>query len=824
MHNLSKDNNKNVIQQSVQDVMRDHYVNYAYETIQERALPNVNDGLKPVHLRILYSMDQLGLGPDSKTVKSARVVGDVLGKYHPHGDAAAYGALIYQSQPWNMRYPTIYVHGNIGNVDGDPPAAMRYTETRLTKYGKAMLGDLNKDVVDFKPNFDDTLQEPCLLGTLLPNLLANGVATGIACGFATCIPPHNLNELYDAIMFMIKKAIAGEDYSAVELLKFISAPDFPTGGIITDTKDMIKAIETGKGKIPLRAKYEIKEDKKTKYIEITELPYGVNKLKLVEKIEDMIVDKKIEGLKEIQDSSSGDNIKIKITLKRDANVDLVVNNLLAKTDLRININYNVLAINNNKDILQVGILECLENFIIHSMDVIRRRSGYDLNKLNHDILLLEGIAKAIEDIDETIRIIRFEDDPAAKLQETFELEEEQVKHILDMRIARLSKASVEKISEDLSAMYDRLPILVSLTQDDEAILKQLLVEFGEMKAKYGDARRTTIELENDLVIEDLIKDESLIVTCTSDGNIKSVPTAEYNKQHRAGKGNKGADTKDDEIIVDLFTVNSKDDLLFITNKGRCHTVKAYKLPKTTRTGKGKNLANFVSMEEDEYPVKTLATNLTDKERYLVLVTNNGLIKRLALTQLSNKFSITKIIGLTDNEVVDAVLAKDDEEIMIITEKGLSLRFNSGTVRPSGRSARGVKGIRLDEDDQTLSLINIYEDCRIMTVTKYGIAKATNESEFSAKSRGCKGIQCHKLSDKTGEIVAAYLLDQSNILVGTANSKIIRIDSSNVAHSGRVTAGTKLINLDKDDYVVAAACLPEEPEEGTEADESNGAEK
>ena len=812
---MSKDNN--IVEQNLQDTLKNFYINYAYETIEERAIPNINDGLKPVHLRILYSMNQLGLGANAKTLKCARVVGDVLGKYHAHSDSSVYGALITQSQDWVMRYPPIYVHGNNGGLDGDPAAAMRYTETRLTRYGEAMLNDLNKNIVDFQPNFDDTLTEPVVLGTLLPNLLANGTPAGIACGFATTVPPHNLNELYDAIIFMIQKALKDEEYTAADLLQFIKAPDFPTGGIITSIKDMPKAMSTGKGKITVRCKYEIKEDKKNTYIEITELPYLVNKLKLVESIEKIIADKKIEGLKEITDSSKGDDVLIRIDLKKNANADLIMKQLLAKTDLRVNVSYNIVAVNNDRDILtDIGILDCLEQFIIHSMTVVRRRSQYDLSKLNHNILILEGVQKAIENIDRVIEIVRTEDDPVLTLQNELELEEEQAKYVYDMKISRLSKVSEEKVETDLSDMYDQLPHLVGLVEDDEELLKQLIDEFTIMKDKYGDDRRTVIELEDEIELVDLVKDEELIVTITSDQNIKAVSTKEYNKQNRAGKGSQGAATKEDEIVTDLFSVNSKDDLLFITNTGRCHTIKAYKIPKVSRNARGKNLANFVSMEEGEHPIKTLATNLNDKERYLVLVTRKGQIKRLALAQLSNRFNVTKVMGLVDDdEIVDALLATDDEEVMVITANSMSARFNSNTVRPSGRAARGVKGINLSVDDAVIGIVSMHSEKEIVTVTKYGIAKATKEEEFASKSRGCKGIYCHKISDKTGPVVSAFILDNANILVATANGKTIRIDSENIAHSGRHTTGTKLINLDKDDFVVAVTCLPEEQVEEIE---------
>ena len=799
----------NIIRKSFQEIMKDFYVNYAYETIEERAIPNVNDGLKPVNLRILYAMYGLGVNNKAKTVKCARIIGDVLGKYHPHGDQSAYGAMVFQAQDWNMRYPTVHGQGNFGNIDGDPAAAMRYTEAKLTKYGDAMLQDLNKNIVEFRPNFDDTLTEPCRLGTLLPNLLANGCPTGIACGFATSIPPHNLSELYDAIEFMIKQALDDKEYTAKDLMKYINAPDFPTGGIVTSVKDMEKIIETGRGKIPLRAKYEIVENKKGTEIVITELPFQVKKQALVEKIEDIIYNKKIEGMKEIIDESEGIGVRIVIKLKKNVDPNIIMNHLLSKTDLKVNISYNIVALNNDREIMQIGILECLEHFIIHSMDIIRRRSQFDLDKLTHDMMLANGMKTAISNIDRVIEIIRTEDDPIEILKEELELNDEQAKYVYDMKISRLSKVSSNKLDEDIEAMNERLPILEGLTTDDEMILKQLIVEFKEMKKLYGDDRRTTIELENNIEIEDLIKDEDLIVTITSDKNIKSVSTSEYNKQNRAGKGVKGAETKEDETVVDLFKVNSKDDLLFITNTGRCHTIKAYKIPKTSKTSRGKNLANFITMEEGEHPITTLATNLNDKEKYLVLVTRNGQVKRLALGQLSTKYSVTKVMGLVEDEVVGALLAKEDEEIMVLTANSMSVRFNSNTIRPSGRAARGVKGIKLSESDSVIGVVSVKSESEIVTVTKYGIAKATKEVEFTPKSRGCKGIFCHKISDKTGEIISAFVLDEANILVATANGKTIRIDASNIAHSGRHTTGTKLINLEKDDYVVAITCLPEE---------------
>ena len=807
---------EHIIEKSVGDALAPRYKAYALAVIGDRAIPDVNTGLKPSGRKIIWDMYTHGMKNTDPEKKCAKVVGSVLATTYPHGDISLYDALTRLGQNWVMRYPLIDTTTSFGNRDGFKAAAYRYTTCHLSKYGDAVCKDIEKDTVDYMDNFDNTLKEPMTLPSLLPNFLANGT-NGIAVSMSTYVPPHNLTEIYDAILLMINKALKDEEYECSDVAKIMIGPDFPDGGIITSNKEWLKIISEGKGKVVLRCKYDIEEDKKhNKIIRITELPYQVNKLKLVNKIDDLRIDNKVEGIREVLDvTKRTENCNIQIKLKKGANPDLVMKHLLSKTDLQISINYNVKALLNGMP-KEFGILDCLEQFIIHSMEIVRRRSQYDLTKLNHNILILEGVQKAIENIDKVIYIVREEDNPIQSLQDELDLEEEQAKYVYDMKISRLSKVSEEKVETDLSNMYEQLPHLINLTKDDEVILKQLIEEFTEMKNKYGDERRTAIELEDEIELVDLIKDEELIVTITSDQNIKSVATNEYNKQKRAGKGSKGADTKDDELVVDLFTVNSKDDLLFITNTGRCHTIKAYKIPKVNKSSRGKNLANFISMEEGEYPIKTLATNLNDKERYLILVSKKGQVKRLALAQLSNRFNVTKVMGLVDDdEVIGALLAKDDEEVMILTANSLSTRFNSNTVRPSGRSARGVKGIKLSEDDEVVGILSMHSNTEVVTVTKYGIAKATKEEEFASKSRGCKGIFCHKVSDKTGPVVSAFILDNANILVATANGKTIRIDANNIAHSGRHTTGTKLINLDKDDYVVAVTCLPEEQIEEVE---------
>lgn len=807
---------ENIIKKELPLAFGPRYKSYALSVITDRALPDCRTGLKPSGRKIINDMYGQNLKSTSPEKKCAKVVGNVLGTVYPHGDSALYDALVRLGQPWNMRYPLIQTSTNFGSRDGDPAAAYRYTTCRLTRLGDAMCKDIEKDTVDMMDNFDGTLKEPVRLPNLWPNLLANGT-NGIAVSMATNIAPHNLTELYDAVIYMVNCAVNGEEYEPKDLARFIKGPDFPDGGIIINNKDWLKVIETGKGKVITKAKYEIVEDKKNTKIIITELPYQVNKLKLVNKIDELRVDNKIEGIKEVIDATGrGEACCVEITLKKGVDPRLVEKHLLAKTEMKTSFNYNIRVLINNFP-HEVGIMEALEEFIVHAMEVVRRRSTFDYNKINKQVHLLEGLEIALANIDDVIKTIQTEDNHKEILKEKYEFSEEQINHVLDMKLSKLSKTSIEKLERDKQDLVAQLEPLQAIIEDDIAALTKVREEFEEGKKTFGDKRRTAIEYEDEIEYEDLIKDEDLIITITSEGNIKSVPTKEYCVQGRAGKGNKGATVKDDEIITDLFMVNSKDDLLFITNTGRCHTIKAYKIPKTTRTGKGKNIVNYMSLEEGEYPIRTLATTLSDNDKCITMVTDKGQIKRIELKQLSTKFSVTKIIKLIEgHQIADAILTSNEDELMIATAQGMSVRFKASAVRPSGRSSQGVKGIRLAEEDYVIGMTEIVENCEIVTVTQLGIAKATNETEFAAKSRGCKGIKCHKLSDKTGVIVSCFILNQDDLLVGTADSKIIRISANNVARSGRTTTGTKLIKLAKGDAVVAAACLPaEDLEEGEE---------
>ena len=811
-----------IIEKNLGDAIAPRYKMYALETLAERAIPDIRDGLKPVHLRILCCMyNDLNLTHNHKTIKSAKVSGAVMGAYHPHGDS--YPTMIGMAQPWSMRYPIIEIQGNLGNIDGDPAAASRYTECRLTKYGEMMMADIEKNVVETRATYDDTNIEPVVASGLIANYLLNP-STGIACGFSTNTASHNLTEVYDALDYILEESIKEDGDVAIEkLLEIIQGPDFPTGATIVDNSDWYKIFTEGRGKVTIRAKYEIVTDKKKTYIKVTEIPYGVNKLKLVNSIEDKMQKGILTDIKEVIDASNEGLVNIQIILKKGANPDLVLSNLLAKTDLQTNFNYNMNTLL-DKQLNQTGILDCLYEFINHGLEIIKRRTEYDINKLNRRVLILEGIAKVLEDLDRTIEIIRTSSNPSEDLQNEFELEEEQANYILDMKLRRISNQDEEKVNEELSELYDRLPTLVQIVNNEKITMEVLKAELAEIKNKFGDARRTNIDLSTKATIstEDLVIDEDLIVTVTSEGNIKSVSASEYNTQKRGGKGNKGAKTKDDEDVVDLFSVHSKDDLLFITNIGRCHTLKAYEIPKVARSAKGKNVVNYLQLEEGEHPVSILATNIEEnKNNALTIITKQGRIKRIELNQLSNRFSYTKIITLLDNDgIVKALLAKDNDEVLIVTNKGLYVRFPANVVRPQGRSATGVIGInfKLEDDFVLTSTIRTDKD-ELVTVSELGIGKRASASEYNAsKNRGGKGFLFYKANDRTGNVAACITINnKEDLLLTTAKGQVIRIASSNVSLLSRTAMGTKLINLDKDDTVVSVAKIVPNKEDKDDAD-------
>ena len=808
-----------IIEKNLGDAIAPRYKMYALETLAERAIPDIRDGLKPVHLRILYCMyKDMNLTHSHKTIKSAKVSGAVMGSYHPHSDS--YPTMVGMAQPWNMRYPIIEIQGNLGNIDGDPAAASRYTECRLTRYGEMMMNDIDKNVVDTRATYDDTSVEPVVASGLICNYLLNP-STGIACGFSTNTASHNLTEVYNALIYILEESIKEDGEVEIErLLEFIQGPDFPTGAIIVDNNDWYKIFTEGKGKVTVRAKYEIVEDKKKTYIKVTEIPYGVNKLKLVNSIEDKIQKGILTDIKEVIDASNEDLINIQIILKKSANPDLVISNLLAKTDLQTNFNYNMNTLL-DKQLKQTGIMDCLYEFINHGLEILKRRAQYDVDKINKRILLLEGVIKVLEDLDTTIDIIRNHENSLDDLMNHFELEQVQAEYVLDMKLRRISNTDEEKVQNELDELYDRLPKLLDIINNETATIIALKEELEVIRDKFGDERRTSFDLSSKatITIEDLVVDEDLIITVTSEGNIKSVAASEYNTQKRGGKGNKGAKTKDDEDVVDLFSVHSKDDLLFITNTGRCHTLKAYEIPKVAKNAKGKNVVNYLQLEDGEHPVSILATNIEEnKNNALTIITKQGRIKRLELNQLSNKFSYTRIIKLLDNDdIVNALLAKETDEVLIVTNKGLYVRFPVETVRPQGRTATGVTGINFKiEDDFVLTSTIITDKDELVTVSELGIGKRASASEYTAsKNRAGKGFVFYKANARTGNVAACITINnKEDLLITTAKGLVIRIASDNVSLLSKSAMGTKLINLDKDDTVVSVAkVLPNKEEVG-----------
>lgn len=819
--------NNRILPIEIAEEMKKSYIDYSMSVIAGRALPDVRDGLKPVHRRILYSMNELNLTPDKPYRKSARIVGDVLGKYHPHGDSAVYLAMVRMAQDFSTRGLLVDGHGNFGSIDGDSPAAMRYTEARMSKLSLELLRDIDKETVDFTPNFDESLKEPSVLPARYPNLLVNG-SNGIAVGMATSIPPHNLNELYDACLYLIDNAHR-DDISVKEIMQYVKGPDFPTKGIIVDTKDLLKAFETGKGKITLRCKYEITKYEKDNAILITELPYQVNKAKLVEKIATLAKDDKIKYIKDVIDLSGKDGIEIYIVLKKAGDPMLTINKLLKLTDLQVNISYNMRALVNNQP-QQLGIIECLNYFLAHCTEILTKRTRHELNKINYRTMIIEGTLKATEEdmVDEVISVIKNaknSNEAIERLKELLEIEEIVAKHIWDMKLNAISNFNRERFEEEIEELYTKQRRCINILNDQSFMLKVLHEEISLLKDKYGDERLTQIDMgaNIDITEEDLIEDENLVVTISSEGLIKSVSEKEFNTQNRGGKGAKGAQIKDDEFIIELFTMNSKDDLLFITNKGRCHTIKAYKIPKSNKTQKGKSINNYISLEENEYPVSIIATKLTE-ESSIVFTTRKGIIKRLPINHLAKRGNVTKVITVKeDDDLVNALMVKENDEILLATALGMTIRIQvtEEQLRPMGRTAAGVKGIRLKEGDTVVDSTIVSNDKMILSITEFGMGKTTKSSEWNIQKRGGSGTKGHKISDKTGKITSCLSVSvDDEIFVGTEEGQIIRLAVSSLASSSKCTTGSKVIRLNGEDKTISATIAPLKEEDTLEEDIDN----
>jgi len=791
------------------------YLNYAMSVIVDRALPDVRDGLKPVHRRILFGMNELGLHYNKAHKKSARLVGDVLGKTHPHGDQSVYEAMVKLAQDFNMRYPLVDGQGNFGSIDGDGAAAMRYTETRLSKIGQAMLKDLYKNTVDFKPNFDESLTEPTVLPSLLPNLLLNG-ASGIAVGMATNMAPHNLNEIYSALDYIIECVLANKDYTVADLLKYIKGPDFPTGGTIIKKKGIEDAYNTGKGKIVIRSKYQIEEKKGKQRIIITEIPFKVNKAKLIERIDSLTKTKKdkkgkvlkeaiITTISEIRDESDKDGLRIVIEFKKNTNIQLSLNKLFKFTQLQDSFNINAVALVNGEP-KNLNLKELLDNFLSHSANVILRRTQFDLNKAEKRNHIIEGIIKSLKNIDEVIKIIKKAEsktDAINNLNNDYGLSLEQAKAVVEMKLSSLTNQSIEKLTNEKKELEKDILKWNSILNDQFILLKTMQAEFKEIKANFGDDRRTQFEFS--VNSDFLIKNEKLIITLTNNNEIKSVEENTYKTQHRGGRGVKSIQNDENKIIKSLLTVNAKDDLLFFTSTGRCHTIKAYKIDKSSRIAKSKSIMNYLNLESDEKVINMLSTNLQSTINDLLLVTKNGLIKKISLSKLSTRMSITKVITFVDDdELVSSKIIKDDTEVIIITSAGKGIRIETAKIRPTGRTARGVIAIKLkNKKDYVVDMVIVNNDSTLFTICKQGVGKKTPFNKYSIKNRGGLGITCHVVSEKTGVVIGALAIeDNDDLIIATKKGLMIKIKAKDISTQGRAAKGVKIIELEEGDNVVA----------------------
>ena len=800
----------NIVEINIEDEMKKSYLDYSMSVIMSRALPDVRDGLKPVHRRIIYAMDELGMGPDKQYRKSARVVGDVLGKYHPHGDSSVYDAMVRLAQDFNIRYPLVDGHGNFGSIDGDAAAAMRYTEARMTRLATEMLRDIDKDTIDYRPNFDETLKEPVVLPSRFPNLLVNG-SSGIAVGMATNIPPHNLGEAIDGIVMLIDNPKASID----DLMTVIKGPDFPTGAHIMGKDGIKAAYKTGRGKITVRAVAEIEESKKGRYrIVATEIPYQVNKASLIEKIAEYVRDKKIEGISDLRDESDKDGMRIVIELKRDANPNVVLNNLYKYTQFQTTFGVIMLALVNGEPKI-LNLKQMLTHYIEHQKVVITRRTQFELKKAEERAHIIEGLKIALDNIDEVIKIIRSSKTEAiAKeaLMKNFGLSDKQSQAILDMRLRRLTGLEREKLEEEYEALIKEINRLKEILANERLVYEILKNELLEIKEKYGDKRRSRImPSAEEIEIEDIIEEEDAVITLTHFGYIKRTPEYTYKTQKRGGKGIIALTTREEDFVEDLYITSTHDTILFFTNKGKVYSLKAYEIPEGGRQAKGTAIVNLLNISGDEKVNAIIPINKNTKEDNLILITKNGIIKK---TKLENFENIRRngliAIGLKEDDELIAVRKTDgNREIIVVTKKGMSIRFDEKDVREMGRTAMGVKAITLNEGDKVVTMELIEEGKNLLVISENGFGKRTPLDEYKTQNRGGKGLITYNIKPKTGDIVSAKVVDDNDeIMMISMSGTIIRIVAKDISIMGRATQGVTLMKMN-DDKVVAVAKYVEE---------------
>ncbi len=808
----------------LKDTMEESYIDYAMSVIASRALPDVRDGLKPVQRRIMYAMIELNNGPDKPHRKCARIVGDTMGKYHPHGDSSIYGALVNLAQDWSTRYPLVDGHGNFGSVDGDGAAAMRYTEARLSKISMEMLSDINKDTVDFIPNFDETEKEPVVLPSRFPNLLVNGTS-GIAVGMATNIPPHNLKEVIDGVLKIIENVQADKETVMEEILGIIKGPDFPTGAEILGTKGIEQAYRTGRGKIRVRAVTNIEPmDNGKNRIVVTELPYMVNKAKLIEKISELHRDKKVDGITDLRDETNREGMRICIELRRDVNPNIVLNQLYKHTQLQDTFGVIMLALVNNEPVV-MNILQMLKYYLKHQEEVVTRRTKYELNKAEERAHILEGLLIALDNIDEVISIIRSSKSTAEakeKLAGRFSLSDAQAQAIVDMRLRALTGLEREKIESEYAELQKKIAEFKRILSDRNVLLDVIKEEIIEIRNKYGDDRRTSIGYdEYDISIEDLVTRQNTIITMTKLGYIKRMSVDNFKSQHRGGKGIKGMQTIDDDYIERMVMTTTHHDIMFFTNKGRSYKIKAYEIPESGRSARGTAIINLIQLMPGERITAMITMSELDDETYLFMATKKGLVKKTLASEYRNiRKSGLQAINLRDDELIEVKVTNDSHDIIMVTKHGQCIRFNEKDVRSTGRASMGVIGMNLSYDDEIVAMQLSSQGDYMLFVSEFGMGKRTETSEFPLQRRGGKGIKCYKITGKTGNVVAAKAINEDNeAMIINTEGIIIQLMVREVSILGRITSGVKLIDMDseKKDIVVASMTRVRDtiPEEGEE---------
>ncbi|HIV13586.1 MAG TPA: DNA gyrase subunit A [Candidatus Pullilachnospira stercoravium] len=805
--------------------MEESYIDYAMSVIASRALPDVRDGLKPVQRRVLFSMIELNNGPDKPHRKCARIVGDTMGKYHPHGDSSIYGALVNLAQEWSTRYPLVDGHGNFGSVDGDGAAAMRYTEARLSKISMEMLADINKNTVDFSPNFDETEKEPEVLPARFPNLLVNGTS-GIAVGMATNIPPHNLREVIQAVVKIIDNIVEeNRETEMDEILKIVKGPDFPTGATILGTRGIEEAYRTGRGKIRVRAVSNIETLPNGKSrITVTELPYMVNKARLIEKIADLVKEKKIDGITDLADHSSREGMCICIDLRRDVNANVILNQLYKHTQLQDTFGVIMLALVNNQPKV-MNLMEILKYYLAHQEDVVTRRTRYDLNKAQERAHILEGLLKALDNIDEVIRIIRgSENTQVAKqrLMERFELTDAQAQAIVDMRLRTLTGLEREKLEGEYKELMERIRKLQAILADRNMLLRVIRQEILEIAEKYGDDRRTSIGFDEfDISMEDMIPNENTVITMTNLGYIKRMTVDNFRSQNRGGKGIKGMQTIEDDYIEELLMTTTHHFLMFFTNMGKVYRLKAYEIPEAGRTARGTAIINLLQLQPGEKITAVIPINEYRKGEYLFMATKKGLVKKTPITDYENvrKTGLAAISLRDEDELIEVKFTDNRKDIILVTKFGQCIRFHETDVRTTGRVSMGVRGINLGDDDEVIGMQLNTQGDYLLIVSEKGLGKRTSVGEFTVQNRGGKGVKCYKITEKTGNVVGVKAVNDDNeIMLITTEGIVIRISCSDISILGRITSGVKLMDLDENISVASIAKVREKTENTEEESE------